>query len=60
MSLVATDRSAPAPAIGDHTVDRPHREPGPLGLETGQEGADAELELVLGGDAGQQGARSTA
>ena len=30
-----------------------------LGLEAGQEGADAELELVVGGDPGQQGASWT-
>jgi hypothetical protein len=32
MSLVATDRTTPAPAAGDHAADRPDREPSRLSV----------------------------
>ncbi|HWD43095.1 MAG TPA: hypothetical protein VHM23_05125 [Actinomycetota bacterium] len=32
MSLVATDRSAPAPAVRDHAADRPRRGPSRLSV----------------------------
>jgi hypothetical protein len=46
-------------AAGERSLARRSSPRPGVGGQAGQEDADAELELVLGGDAGQQGARST-